>query len=97
MFKSAGLNFHSGSYDWMVVSGTKAQFRGVGSLNGVEGYRFSITVIDGSGTGGGDGDRFRIRIWTPGGGIVYDNHMGADDHDDPTTVIGGGSIVIHRN
>ena len=27
--------------------------------------------------------------------LVYDNKMNAPDTDDPTTVIGGGSIVIH--
>ena len=45
-------------------------------------------------TGGGGVDRFRIKITGPGG-IVYDNMMGAGDNDDPSTALGGGSIVIH--
>ena len=27
--------------------------------------------------------------------VIYDNNLGNDDEDDPTTEIGGGSIVIH--
>jgi hypothetical protein len=27
--------------------------------------------------------------------VVYDNQMGAADTDDPTTVLGGGNILIH--
>jgi hypothetical protein len=43
-------------------------------------------------------DRFRIKIWDKDNGdaIVYDNQMDAADDADPTTVIGGGSIVIHK-
>ena len=38
-----------------------------------------------------------MKIWDLAtGDIVYDNQMGADDNGDPTTVIGGGSIVIHK-
>jgi hypothetical protein len=28
--------------------------------------------------------------------VVYDNQMDAEDDADPTTEIGGGSIVIHK-
>ena len=31
-----------------------------------------------------------------GGGIVYDNHPGAGQDQDPTTVLLGGNIVIHK-
>ena len=43
-------------------------------------------------------DKFRIKIWDKNNGdaIVYDNEIGGLDDADPTTVIGGGSIVIHR-
>jgi hypothetical protein len=30
------------------------------------------------------------------GTIVYDNQLGALDGAEPTTVLGGGSIVIHK-
>ena len=31
-----------------------------------------------------------------GDAIVYDNQLGSTDDADPTTVLGGGSIVIHK-
>lgn len=44
-----------------------------------------------------DGDLFRIRIWGKDDGdwVVYDNMVGAPSSSDPTTALGGGSIVIH--
>ena len=33
-FHAAKLNFKSQSYEWLVVSGSKATFKGVGTLNG---------------------------------------------------------------
>ncbi|MGH9801300.1 MAG: hypothetical protein ACRD82_13115, partial [Blastocatellia bacterium] len=65
-------------------------------INGSGNYRFMLTAIDGDQPGGGNQDKFRIRIWSDGGGLVYDNQLNAPDSDDPTTVLGGGSIVIHR-
>ena len=42
-------------------------------------------------------DRLRIKIWDKDADdtIVYDNQMDADEGPDPTTEIGGGSIVVH--
>jgi hypothetical protein len=89
-FQAGGLLFQSAAYDWLVVnqSGTNAQFKGVGAINGAGAYRFMIWAGDGTGAGGSD--TFRIRIWTEAGGVettIYDN--GTDQ------VIGGGSIVVH--
>jgi hypothetical protein len=96
-FKAANLNFHSTSYDWLVTSGARAQFKGSGTLNGSGDYAFMLTAIDGQVNGGGGQDKLRIKIWSKSdGGVIYDNLMGGTDDDDPTTVLGGGSIVIHR-
>jgi hypothetical protein len=95
-FQAGNLNLHSNEFDWLVVSGARAQFRGTGSVNGVDGYRFTVTVIDCDLIIEGGSDRFRMRIWAPGGGLVYDNQMGAADGDDPSTAITQGSIVIHK-
>ena len=98
-FKVANLNFHSDSYEWLVVAGAKAQYKGTGTINGAGTYRFMLTAIDGDLLAGGkEPDKFRIKIW--GGddadnGLVYDNQVGGSDTADPTTSIGGGSIVIH--
>jgi uncharacterized repeat protein (TIGR03803 family) len=96
-FQVANLDFHSTSYDWLVVAGARAQFKGSGTINGSGNYGFLLTAIDGQVNGGGGVDRFRIKILDKSsGGVVYDNQMGAADTTDPTTAIGGGSITIQN-
>lgn len=96
-FRAADLNFKSTVYEWMVIAGARVQYTGSGKINGVGDYRFMLTAIDGQVNGGGGSDKLRIRIWnSSGGGLVYDNQMNAPDSNDPTTVLGGGSIIIHR-
>lgn len=91
-FRAGALQFRSSAYEWLVVSGSRAQFRGEGSVNGVGSHRFMITAID----GGQDGfDRFRIRIWNATG-LVYDNATGEPEDSDASTALGGGSVVIHK-
>ncbi len=96
-FKVADLNFHSDSYEWLVVAGSKAKYKGVGTINGTGNYGFMLSAIDGQISGGGAIDMFRIKIWDKvTGNIIYDNQTGASDLEDPTTVLGGGNIVIHK-
>ncbi|HZS09140.1 MAG TPA: 6-bladed beta-propeller [Blastocatellia bacterium] len=96
-FKAASLNFHSTSYDWLVVAGARAQYKGSGTINGGGDYAFMLTAIDGQASGGGGVDKLRVKIWDKGTGVViYDNQMGAGDGDNPTTALGGGSITIHH-
>lgn len=101
-FHAAGMNFKSTSYQWLVVSGAKAQYKGVGTVNGVAGYGFLLTATDSLVNGGGNYDKFRIKIWLLGGDVIYDNgstsSTSADEDFDTSstgTVISGGSIVIH--
>jgi hypothetical protein len=94
-FKAGNLNFHSSTYQWLVVAGARAQFKGTGTINGSGTYDFLLTAIDGQVSGGGSVDRFRIKITGPGG-LVYDNQLNAPEGADPTTALGGGSIVIHK-
>jgi len=95
-FKVANLNFHSESYQWLVVAGPQAKFKGVGTINGAGAYEFMLTAIDGAIPGGGGVDKFRIKIWDSATEqIVYDNQMGEVDNGDAATALGGGSIVIH--
>lgn len=90
-FHVAGMNFKSTSYDWLVIAGTKAQYKGTGTINGTGEYKFMLTATDGA------PDKFRIKIWDKvTGDVIYDNQLGAEDTADPTTVIQGGSIVIHK-
>ena len=96
-FKVADFRFHSDEYQWLVVNNAKAQYKGDGTVNGGGDYGFMLTTIDGALTQQGD-DLFRIKIWDKTTDeIVYDNKMDAEDDADPTTGLGGGSIVIHED
>ena len=97
-FQAGNLDFKSTSYQWLTTGGSKAQFKGAGAINGTGTYGFMITAIDGAlSNGSNKTDRFRIKIWEKQTGVVvYDNQRGGADTDDPTTTIGGGSIVIHK-
>jgi hypothetical protein len=96
-FKVANLNFHSVTYDWLVIAGSKAQYKGSGNINGTGDYGFMLTATDGKVSGGGGVDRFRIKIWDKTTGkVIYDNQLGASDTSDPSTALAGGSIVVHK-
>ena len=95
-FKAGNLNFHSNSYDWLVVAGARAQYKGEGTINGAGVYGFLLTVIDGQINGGGGTDKFRMKIWDKASEVViYDNQLGDTDDSQLATQLGGGQIVIH--
>ncbi len=96
-FQSGDFRFHSTAYEWLVVAGSKAQYKGVGVVNGVGEYGFLLTATDGAGKTGVDA--FRIKVWDRASGVVvYDNRRGGSDDMDAADpqAIGGGSIVIQR-
>jgi PKD repeat protein len=99
-FQVAGLKFRGTEYQWLVVAGVKAQFKGTGTINGTGEFKFMLTAIDGDITGGGGLDKFRIKIWSEDVNdyetVEYDNQLEDAEDADPTTVISKGSIVIHK-
>ena len=98
-FHAAGMNFHSHTYEWLVVAGSKAMYKGVGTINGAGNYGFKITAIDGQKNGGGGIDKFRMKIWDldNNDAIVFDNNLGLSDDENPVTALSGGQITIHKN
>ena len=97
-FNVADLNFRSDSYDWLVITGPKAMYKGTGTINGAGNFGFMLSAIDEALTPSTDVDLFRIKIWDKenNDAVVYDNQMGDVDDPYPTTGIAGGSIVIHN-
>jgi hypothetical protein len=96
-FQAGNLRFKSSSYQWLVVNGHGgvAQYEGGGSVNGVSGYVFRLTVYDAALTGvGSDGIRMKI---TDSSRVIYDNKAGSgeDNARASTQRISGGNIVIH--
>jgi PKD repeat protein len=89
-FHVASLNFHSQSYEWLVVAGPLAMYKGTGTINGEGNYGFLLTARDGQIQGGGGVDTFRIKIWDKNNDdlTVFDNNG--------DTTLGGGQITIHK-
>lgn len=102
-FKAAQLTFRAELYDWLVVSGARAQYKGVGLLNGQPGYKFLLTAVDGASLGRTTPDRFRIKIWHVDAALQadvvdYDNQLSttAEGTNDEGTQLASGSVVIKR-
>ena len=96
-FKAGNLDFASTQYQWLVVAGARAQYKGEGTINGGGIYGFLLTAIDGELPGGAGADKLRIKIWDKNTGlVVYDNQQGATDSADPTTAIASGAISIRK-
>jgi hypothetical protein len=92
-FQAGDLNFHSDSYDWLVVTGSDyARFKGVGTINGEGEYKFMLWAGD------KNPDTFRIKIWEEDEAgnetITYDNGFEGSGYETGQSV-SGGSIVIH--
>ena len=97
-FKLGGMEFNAVNFDYLSISGARAQFKGFGKLNGGGAYNFILTVIDGQLPEGGGVDRFRLKITNKAtGAVVYDSQPGDSDAAAPTTPVGpGGDIIIRK-
>jgi hypothetical protein len=96
-FQAGNLDFHSLTYQWLVVSGPLAQYKGTGTINGTGSYGFLLTGRQGGKT---TTDGFRIQITDPTtNAVIFDNLMGADSSITSANVqtLGGGSVTIHAN
>ena len=101
-FKMGDLDFHSTAYQWLVISGARAKYKGTGTINGFGNYGFHLTASDSKLNGGGDTDAFRIKIVDLDNSeeLVYDN-VPDDDYSEYMDTAGlqaiaGGSIVVHK-
>jgi len=104
LFQTASLSFYSETYDWLVVAGARAQYKGTGKLNGVDNHNFMLTAVDGKVAGNGSPDRFRIKISRYDEAlkqdvVVYDNQLSATDEGTVSegTAIASGNIVVHAS
>ena len=105
-FQEGNLDFESSAYQWLVVSGSKAQFQGTGTINGTGNYgsRCSLTMApsrDRAPTWMASGSRFGTLL--PDGSltnIVYDDVFTGTSSPGSGTepldkVNGNGSVQIH--
>ena len=93
--KGEKVKFKATSYDWLVISGAKATFRGSGTIDKEGNYGFLISCIDG--TLAGTDDKIRVSIWNKAtNAVIYDNQPGAGINDAPTMKTEEGNIKIHK-
>lgn len=96
-FNAGNFKFKSTEYDWLVVAGARAKFKGSGTVNNQGDFGFQVTGIDGQVNGGGGIDQFRIKIWDKlDDQVIYDNKLGTDDTSYDAQEIGGGSVTVHN-
>jgi alpha-tubulin suppressor-like RCC1 family protein len=98
-FRDGNFTFSSTAYEWLVIAGARAQYKGVGTVNRGGNYGFMLTAIDSDRPGGGEEDRFRIKIWDRDNedAVVYDNQAGEGDDADliaDGTRLTRGSITV---
>ncbi|WP_162247088.1 PKD domain-containing protein [Rhizobacter sp. Root404] len=96
-FRAAGMTFTATAYDWLVVAGTKATYKGVGTLNGQPGFKFQLAATD----NGKTGDALRMKIWHYDSGtqadvVDYDNQSGYSGAGQEGTVLLSGQVVVHK-
>ena len=89
-FTVGDFEFNALNFDYLVVQGAKAQFKGSGKIIGDQsGYNFVMTVIDGALDGSGV-DKIRMKIYNKNTGeIIYDNEPGISEAVDPTSKADG--------
>ena len=93
--KGEKVKFKATSYDWLVISGAKATFRGSGTIDKEGNYGFLISCIDGKLAG--TDDKIRVSIWNKAtNAVIYDNQPGAGINDAPTMTTEEGNIKIHK-
>jgi len=88
-FQAADLNFSSRDFEWLIIyDEIKAEFKGLGKINGKGSYQFLVSIIDG---GHHQKDSFRIMIWDKmeNDTKIYDNKIENE--------FSNGSITIHTN
>jgi PKD repeat protein len=93
-FTAGKLELESKAYEWLVVAGARTQYKGTGTVNGVAGHAFTVTALDGDQLGKDKPDLLRVQIWSPNGGLVYDNQGGAPLEADPVQGIAAGQVQV---
>jgi hypothetical protein len=94
-FRNGSFEFNAVNFDYLVINGAMAQFKGTGKITGGQsGIGFILTVIDGALDGTGV-DKIRMKIFNRNtGAVIYDNQPGASDAALPATAVGANSVVV---
>jgi FtsP/CotA-like multicopper oxidase with cupredoxin domain len=90
-FSAVPFYFNASTYEWYVGTTDKRGYlQGTGSVNGVPGYSFLLSVVDGT------PDTYRLKVWnTASSVVVYDNQAPDPIDEAATQALAAGSIVLY--
>jgi hypothetical protein len=93
--KVGTFEFNALNFEYMVISGATAHFKGTGKIiGGQSGISFIMSTTDGALDGSGI-DKVRIKVYNKNTGqVYYDNQPGAPEGADPATPVGTHSTVV---
>lgn len=95
--KLPGKDFKATSLSWLTITGSRVQLAGAGTIEGVGGYSFLLSGIDGKIDGKKLPDKVRIKIWNVATGeVIYDSQMNSPNAAAPTITLGGGNVNIKK-
>lgn len=94
-FKLGDFEYNAVNFDYLSISGARAQFKGTGKIiGGQSGVNFITTIIDGDLDGTGI-DKIRMKIYNKNTGqVYYDNEAGNSDAANPATSVGLNSTIV---
>jgi len=93
-FKFDDFEFNAVNFEYMVVTGSKAQIKGTGKITGGQsGVSFILTVIDGD-LDGSITDKIRMKIYNKNTNEIYYDNQGGSDASTPVTVVGNNSSIV---
>jgi hypothetical protein len=94
-FGAAQITFKSSSYDWLIVNGASATYKGSGTINGAGEYEFKVWVVDGAAASQTVPDLVRIKIWEKqSGATIYDTQAMDPESASPVTEVASGNITV---
>lgn len=90
VFKVGDFEYNAVNFEYLSISGKKAQIKGSGRITGLQsGINFIMTVVDDT------EDKIRMKIYNKNTGeVYYDNQPGASDADAPVMKVGANSTVV---
>lgn len=88
--KASGLKFKAKMFDWLVISGGRAELQGTGAIDkSAVVWQFRLVAVDGS------IDTFDLRIWDPSAPAGAGNSYDSPRYHAGPSALGGGEVKIH--
>ena len=93
---SALLDLTSSAFEYLVVKGSTASFRGTGVLSDGTPVGFFVSAQDGK-VAGTRIDRIRLKVWKSADGqVLFDTEPGVSEIAPPATIVNGGNVTLHK-